>query len=240
MSTSTGPGRPVVAMWYAAAIVAGMSSARLTRKECLVMGIVMPTMSASWNASVPMRFENTWPVIASDRHRVHVGVGDRGDEVGRTGARGRDRDAELAATTTRSPRPRGRRPARGARGCGGACVLSMQRVVDGEDRAAGQAEDVGDAEQLERADDRLGSRDLHGRALAAREAGDGTGVGFRGHSSSCSDGRCVREAQHSARRRAFCGGTHELRVLREDATGIARGKRSPALTAGSQLGIVDQ
>ncbi len=28
-------------------------------------GIVMPTMSASWNASVPMRFENTWPVMAS-------------------------------------------------------------------------------------------------------------------------------------------------------------------------------
>ncbi len=51
-------------MWYAAAIVAGMSSGRFTRKECLVMGIVMPTMSASWKASVPMRFENTWPVIA--------------------------------------------------------------------------------------------------------------------------------------------------------------------------------
>jgi hypothetical protein len=28
-----------------------------------VIGIVMPTMSASWNASVPIRFENTWPVM---------------------------------------------------------------------------------------------------------------------------------------------------------------------------------
>ena len=42
---------------------AGMSSGRLTRNECFVIGIVMPTMSASWNASVPMRFEKTWPVM---------------------------------------------------------------------------------------------------------------------------------------------------------------------------------
>ena len=32
---------------------------------------------------------------ADDRHRVHVGVGDRGDEVGRAGAGGRDGDADL-------------------------------------------------------------------------------------------------------------------------------------------------
>ncbi len=47
----------------AAAIAPGMSSARFTRNECFVIGIVMPTMSASWNASVPMRFEKTWPVM---------------------------------------------------------------------------------------------------------------------------------------------------------------------------------
>jgi hypothetical protein len=64
MSTSTGPGRPVVAMWYAAAIVEGISAGSFTRKECFVIGIVMPTMSASWNASVPIRLENTWPVMA--------------------------------------------------------------------------------------------------------------------------------------------------------------------------------
>ncbi len=65
MSTSTGPGRPVEAMWYAAASAAGTSSARLTRMECFVIGIVMPTMSTSWKASVPIDVENTWPVIAS-------------------------------------------------------------------------------------------------------------------------------------------------------------------------------
>lgn len=64
MSTSTGPGRPVVAMRCAAARVAGTSSGFVTRKECFVIGIVMPTMSASWNASVPISVENTWPVIA--------------------------------------------------------------------------------------------------------------------------------------------------------------------------------
>ena len=30
-----------------------------------MIGIVMPTMSASWKASVPMRVEKTWPVMAS-------------------------------------------------------------------------------------------------------------------------------------------------------------------------------
>ena len=49
----------------AAAMAAGMSAAFFTRKECFVIGIVMPTMSASWNASVPIRVENTWPVIAT-------------------------------------------------------------------------------------------------------------------------------------------------------------------------------
>ena len=53
-STSTGPGRPVPAMWNALAIASGMSSARVTRKLCLVIGIVMPRMSASWKASVPI------------------------------------------------------------------------------------------------------------------------------------------------------------------------------------------
>ncbi len=53
-STSTGPGRPVEAMWKASAIVRGMSSGSVTRKLCLVIGIVMPRMSASWKASVPI------------------------------------------------------------------------------------------------------------------------------------------------------------------------------------------
>ncbi len=52
-------------MWNASAIVLGMSWARVTRKLCLVIGIVMPTMSASWKASVPIAWVTTWPVIAT-------------------------------------------------------------------------------------------------------------------------------------------------------------------------------
>ena len=55
----------------------------------------MPTMSASWKASVPIEVREHLAGDADDRHRVHVGVGDRGDEVGRAGAGGRDRDADL-------------------------------------------------------------------------------------------------------------------------------------------------
>lgn len=42
------------AMWKASAIVLAMSFGSLTRKLCLVIGIVMPRMSASWKASVPI------------------------------------------------------------------------------------------------------------------------------------------------------------------------------------------
>lgn len=65
MSTTTGPGRPVEAMWKASAIVFGMSSGSLTRKLCLVTGMEMPQMSASWKASVPMAPEATCPVMAT-------------------------------------------------------------------------------------------------------------------------------------------------------------------------------
>ena len=52
-------------MWNASAIVRGISAGSVTRKLCLVIGIVMPQMSASWKASVPIAFEATWPVIAT-------------------------------------------------------------------------------------------------------------------------------------------------------------------------------
>ena len=54
MSTSTGPGRPVDARWKASAIALGISVASMTSMLCLVIGMVMPVMSASWNASVPI------------------------------------------------------------------------------------------------------------------------------------------------------------------------------------------
>ncbi|VXB82747.1 hypothetical protein NOCARDAX2BIS_370036 [Nocardioides sp. AX2bis] len=64
-STRTGPGRPVEAMWKAWATARGISAGSVTRKLCLVIGIVMPRMSASWNASVPIIEAPTWPVIAT-------------------------------------------------------------------------------------------------------------------------------------------------------------------------------
>ena len=46
-------------------MVRGISAGSVTRKLCLVIGIVMPRMSASWKASVPMAPLATWPVIAT-------------------------------------------------------------------------------------------------------------------------------------------------------------------------------
>ena len=65
MSTSTGPGRPVVAMWKACRMASGMSSARVTSSLCLVTDRVMPIVSHSWNASVPIAGYGTWPVMTT-------------------------------------------------------------------------------------------------------------------------------------------------------------------------------
>ena len=62
MSTSTGPGRPVRAMWNALRIVRARSLTFLTRKLCLTQGRVMPTVSHSWKASWPMAWVGTCPV----------------------------------------------------------------------------------------------------------------------------------------------------------------------------------
>ena len=43
----------------------GSSFALRTRKLCLVIGMVMPVMSASWKASVPMSARATLPVMAT-------------------------------------------------------------------------------------------------------------------------------------------------------------------------------
>ena len=43
----------------------GMSLALVTKKLCLVTAIVMPVVSHSWNASVPMAEEGTWPVMTT-------------------------------------------------------------------------------------------------------------------------------------------------------------------------------
>ena len=41
----------------------GMSCASVTRSLCLVTDRVIPTVSHSWKASVPMAVEGTWPVM---------------------------------------------------------------------------------------------------------------------------------------------------------------------------------
>ena len=46
-SMTTGPGRPVVAMWKAVLIVRGISAQSLTRKLCFTTGRETPTMSVS-------------------------------------------------------------------------------------------------------------------------------------------------------------------------------------------------
>ena len=64
MSTSTGPGRPLRAMWNASLHDArDVVARRSTSHECLTIGMVMPWMSASWKASVPIRWVGTWPVM---------------------------------------------------------------------------------------------------------------------------------------------------------------------------------
>ncbi len=65
MSIRTGPGRPVVATWKAAAIVRGMSSARFTSQLCLVIPMVTPVMSHSWKASVPIAKVDTCPEMTT-------------------------------------------------------------------------------------------------------------------------------------------------------------------------------
>jgi hypothetical protein len=47
MSTRTGPGRPVLAMWNASRIAVATSPGLVTSMLCFVTGIVTPVMSAS-------------------------------------------------------------------------------------------------------------------------------------------------------------------------------------------------
>src|SRR4051794_37604683 len=64
-SMSTGPGRPVVATWNASRTMRGMSLGSVINQLCLVTGIVMPVVSHSWKASVPIALVATWPVITT-------------------------------------------------------------------------------------------------------------------------------------------------------------------------------
>ena len=62
---TTGPGLPVLAMWKASLTTCGISPGSITKVLCLVMGRVMPVVSVSWKASVPMEARATCPTTAT-------------------------------------------------------------------------------------------------------------------------------------------------------------------------------
>ena len=118
MSTRTGPGRPVEAMWKRGGdragdvLGAGDEEAVLgdRHRDAADVGLLEGVR--------PDRRGGDLAGDGDDRHRVHVGVGDRRDEVRGARAGRRHADADLAGRDARSPRRRGPRPARGAPGCG--------------------------------------------------------------------------------------------------------------------------
>ena len=147
ISTSTAPGRPEEAMWNASASTCGISLPERTRKLCLVIGIVMPEMSASWKASVPISVRPTWPVTATTGIESIWASASGGDQVGGSGAGRRHADTDLAG---------GVRVAAG-RVTGALLVADQhvaqlrrveQRVIDRQHRTAGNAEDHLDVEFL--------------------------------------------------------------------------------------------
>ena len=63
ISINTGPGLPVVATLNASCITSERSLISFTNQLCFVHGRVIPVVSHSWNASVPIRCVGTWPEI---------------------------------------------------------------------------------------------------------------------------------------------------------------------------------
>ena len=134
-------------------------AASVTRKLCLVTGSVMPVVSHSWKASVPMAAVRHLAGDDDHRDRVHVGVAQRRDDVGGRRAAGHHGHAGPAG---------GVGVALGH--VAGALLVAHEdvadrrvddRVVHGEDAAAREPEDRVDALHLERLDQRLAAVGLH-------------------------------------------------------------------------------
>jgi hypothetical protein len=74
----------------------GELAVSLTSQLCLVQGRVMPTVSASWKASLPIMKVGTWPVRTTSGIESISASTRPGDGVGRAGAGGDEHDAGLA------------------------------------------------------------------------------------------------------------------------------------------------
>ena len=172
------------------------------------------------------------------RHRVHVGVGDRRDQVGRARAAGGHADADLAGGDGVP-----------LRGVAGALLVAHQDVPDlgvvegvvrRQDRAAGDAEDVLRAGALERLDQALRAGDRPGSLVGRhRRALDRLLLRhlliFPVSPSQCRTS-CVSPTKNPSSRSADEGSTRVLRVLRPLSSRVAcvRESRGSAQDAWAQ------
>ena len=215
-------------------MVRAMSSGLVTRKLCLVIGIVIPEMSASWKPSVPIRLRRHLPGDGHDRHRVHVGVGDRRHQVRRARAAGRHAHADAAG---------------GLRVPGGRVARALlvpdqdvpddlgveQRVVGRQDGAARNAEHHVRADPLERVHQRLRPGGPHlaraGDVRARRLGPDALGrdglrrADGRRRAAGCGRG-CRRGAAGAGAASAFSAGRGWSAA--RAAGGAASGRPGPA------------
>ena len=102
---------------------------------------MIPTVSHSWNASLPIRWVATWPVMTTSGIGIHQRVGQSGDRIGGAGTRGHQHDAGLAGRA-RIALGRVDRALLVADQHVDELVVLEERIVDRQHRAARIAEDV--------------------------------------------------------------------------------------------------
>ncbi len=128
-------------------------------------GRVMPTVSHSWKASVPIRCVGTWPVMHDQRDRVHQASVRPVTALVRAGTRGHQHARRPCRSSGRSLRRHGgRRPARGAPGR--AAIFSCWKQRRRRSAAPRRPDSRRCARRPgppERRDHHLGARHLHRR-----------------------------------------------------------------------------
>ena len=157
MSTSTAPGRPVVAIWNASAMTRG-DVVTVADQEVVLGDRHRDAGDVGFLEGVGADQGTTdLPGDRDDGDRVHLGVGQRGDQVGGAWTRGGHHHTDLAG---------GVRVTAG-RMTGALLVADQhvtqllrveQRVVDGQHRSTWNAEDDVDVELLQRPNYRLRAR----------------------------------------------------------------------------------